>query len=577
MRKTITCLLLSVMAATCLQSQSFETRFEKTNGKETANYFQIIDYYRQLDQAFPNMKLMEMGTTDAGYPLHLVIITNGGDFNPASWEKNNKVVFMINNGIHPGEPDGIDASMMICRDLLQKKIKLPSNVVLAVIPVYNIGGCLNRNRYSRVNQNGPDTFGFRGNSQNLDLNRDFTKCDSKEAISFARIFHYLDPDVFLDTHVSDGADFQHTMTLITTQYDKLGSQQGEYLKKVLEPSIYSGMKKKNWDLIPYVDFSNDDFKKGITMFYDPPRYSSGYASLFHCYSFISETHMLKPYSLRVQSTYDLIKQMIQTLSVHSTDLLFHRRQSRSTEHSDSVALSWAPSTVKKDSFLFKGYGMKEEISNATGLAIKRYDHHLPFEQFVPFYNFYKPVKKAKIPKAYCLSQAWQPVVRILEANGVKMRQFRSDSTIHATTYHINYYKSYQQPYEKHHKNFSVAVEPSQISIEMRKGDYIIETNQPNSQFIAYMLEPESEDGFFAWNFFDGILQQKEWYSDYRWDSLAADWLQKDTALKSELEEKKKNDSKFASDAAAILNYIYRRSPYQEPEYKRYPVFRIEYQ
>src|SRR5205085_10849189 len=127
------------------------------------------------------------------------------------------------------------------------------NVVLAFIPVYNIGGCLNRNSNTRVNQNGPEEYGFRGNSQNLDLNRDFTKCDSKEARSFAQLFHYLNPDIFIDNHVSDGADYQHTMTLITTQYDKLGTL-GTYLKNTFEPAIYSGMKQKGWDMVPYVNF-----------------------------------------------------------------------------------------------------------------------------------------------------------------------------------------------------------------------------------------------------------------------------------------------------------------------------------
>src|SRR5258706_7586238 len=102
-------------------------------------------------------------TADAGYPLHVVLFSADKDFNMDSWHKQRKVVILINNGIHPGEPDGIDASMMLLRDLATGKIKAPQNVVIAVIPVYNIGGCLNRNNYSRVNQNGPESYGFRGN------------------------------------------------------------------------------------------------------------------------------------------------------------------------------------------------------------------------------------------------------------------------------------------------------------------------------------------------------------------------------------------------------------------------------
>ena len=225
-------------------STAQQCRFEKTNGKETATYFEAIDWFKQLDQESPLVVVKQMGGTDAGYPLHLVLVSNDAKFDVAKWHREKKVVILINNGIHPGEPDGIDASMMLVRDIVTKKIKLPGNVALAFIPVYNIGGCLNRGSFSRVNQNGPLEYGFRGNSQNLDLNRDFTKCDSKEARSFTEIFHLLDPDILVDNHVSDGADYQHTMTLITTQYDKLGPGLGKWLKQSFEPALYKSMAEK---------------------------------------------------------------------------------------------------------------------------------------------------------------------------------------------------------------------------------------------------------------------------------------------------------------------------------------------
>ena len=93
--------------------------------------------------------------------------------------------------------------------------------------------------------------------QNLDLNSDFIKCDSKEARSFAEIFHLLDPDVFVDNHVSDGADYQHIMTLLTSQHNKLGGAMGEYMNKEFEPALYRLMKEKGYDLVPYVNSFGD--------------------------------------------------------------------------------------------------------------------------------------------------------------------------------------------------------------------------------------------------------------------------------------------------------------------------------
>ena len=140
-------------------------------------------------------------------------------------------MILINNGIHPGEPDGIDASMMLVRDIVNKKIIFLIILLLQLFLFTILAVALNRNSFSRANQNGPVDMAFSGNAQNLDLNRDFTKCDSKNARSFAEIFHYLNPDILIDNHVSDGADYQHTMTLITTQYDKLGTDLGHWLKE----------------------------------------------------------------------------------------------------------------------------------------------------------------------------------------------------------------------------------------------------------------------------------------------------------------------------------------------------------
>ena len=190
MYKLIPFLLLACFSSS---AQTITTKFETSGGKESPVYSEIIDWWKKLDERSGKVKMMTMGMTDAGFPLHLVVVSNNGDYNFGNIRKNNKRIILINNGIHPGEPDGIDASMLMVRDIITNKYRIPDNIVLAIIPVYNIGGCLNRSVNYRIDQNGPLEKGFRGNSQNLDLNRDFIKCDSKDARAFAEIFHLTDP------------------------------------------------------------------------------------------------------------------------------------------------------------------------------------------------------------------------------------------------------------------------------------------------------------------------------------------------------------------------------------------------
>lgn len=566
--------LLSIFFSPLANAQ--QTVFEKSMGTQTATYTEVINFYQTLAKQSDLLQIKEMGQTDAGLPLHLVILSSQKKFNPVQWHQQKKIIILINNGIHPGEPDGIDASMMLVRDIVNKKIILPPNVALGIIPVYNIGGSLNRNIFTRVNQNGPEEYGFRGNAQNLDLNRDFTKADSKNAQSFATVFHYLNPDLFIDNHVSDGADFQHTMTLLSTQYDKLGPVLGTWLKNTFEPQVYAGMITKNWDLIPYVDFENTDMQQGMTMFYDPPRYSTGYAALFGTAGFMPETHMLKPYQQRVQATYDLMEVFIKKASEAAAEIILKREENLQIVLNQKIfTLSLKPSKENFSTVTFKGYIKDSAISEATGLNKMFYNHQKPFTAEIPFYNYFVPNVQVQSPEAYIIPQGWYAVIERLKMNAVKMERLTKDTNIKISYYKISNFKSYPTAYEKHHVNYSTEVEKLNETHSFRKGDYLIFTRQPSKRYLIEMLEPQGPDSFFSWNFFDAILQQKEGYSNYRWEDLAAAYLKKDTSLQQKLAEKKAADPEFANSADKILNFIYKNSPYYEKAHLKYPVYRIE--
>lgn len=553
-----------------------QTPFEKSEGMQTATYFEAIAWYKKLALQSRRIMVKQMGPTDSPYPLHLVLVSNDGKFEPVNWHLQNKVIVLINNGIHPGEPDGIDASMMFVRDILQNKVSLPNNVVLAFIPVYNIGGSLNRGSFSRVNQNGPTEYGFRGNGQNLDLNRDFTKCDSKEAQSFTQIFHWLNPAILIDNHVSDGADYQHTFTLLTTQYNKLGNELGEWLKSSFEPSLYKGMAQKKWDICPYVNFETANMDNGMVMFYDSPRYSSGYAALFQKIAFVPETHMLKPYPARVQSTYAFMQSVMEEAGKQANVLLAQQKLAVEQVMGKSIfPLSWQVDSSQFSWVSFKGYEQAYRLSGATDLQSMYYNKERPFEKQVKFYNQFVVSSEIKKPLAYIIPAGWQQVINLLQLNNVKIEKLKRDTLLALEVYHIADYKSLPNPYEKHHKNYAVKVNKSHQNIQCRKGDYKILLNQLANRYIIEMLEPTGDDSFFAWNFFDAILQQKEGYSDYRWDDVATTFLRDNPRIKKELESKKFLDTVFAKNAAAQLNFIYKNSPYYEPVHMRYPVFRLE--
>ncbi|MBI1341365.1 MAG: hypothetical protein GC171_00375 [Terrimonas sp.] len=551
------------------------TLFEKSKGTQTPEYAAIISWWQKLDAQSGKVKMLSMGMTDAGFPLHLVVVGNNGDYNFNNIRKNNKRIILINNGIHPGEPDGIDASMLLVRDIVDNKLSLPDNLVLAIIPVYNIGGCLNRSANYRVDQDGPEEFGFRGNGQNLDLNRDFIKCDSRNARSFTEIFQWVQPDVFLDNHVSDGADYQHIMTLIATQHSKLGGETGAYMNKSFEPGLYASMKEKGYDLIPYVNAFGETPENGWPEFFDSPRYGSGYAALWQTFSFIAETHMLKPYQQRVTATYALMKSFIEFTSANSSAIKSAREKDIDAVKTQTLfPLTWKLDRTRYSERIYKGYKAGHKPSEVSGQSRLYYDRTQPFETKVKFYNYYLPDLMVNKPAGYIIPRGWWKVIELLKLNKVKMIQFGKDTAISVEVYHIDDYKSAARPYEMHHMNNEVKVSTSVQTLTFRKGDYFIPMNQAANRFIIETLEPQAQDSYFAWNYFDGILGQKEGYSSYVFEETATAYLKDHPELKLMLEEKKQNDSVFAKSGRAQLNFVFEHSPYFEPDYLRYPVYRV---
>ena len=559
-----------VLAIFFTKSYSQLTPFEISKGKETATYHQIIEFYKILSEKNSEITITEIGKTDIGKPLSLVKIAkvNSGF---------NKCKVLINNGIHPGEPEGIDASMMFARDIFNhKKLnKLLDKVDIYLIPVYNIDGCLNRNSSTRANQNGPIEYGFRGNAKNLDLNRDFIKCDSKNAELFELIFQSIKPDLYIETHTSNGADYQYTLTYIPTQKDKLNQSQGQYFEKVMIPSIAALTKDAGFEMTPFVNTRKVKPDDGIDGFFDNPRYSTGYASLFNTLGFMVETHMLKAFDKRVKATYTFLSAAIEIAYRDAENIIqLHAEADSALFYQQEFPLTWKQDTSNFELLNFKGYKAKYIKSKISGFDRLFYDRSKPMYINVKYYNKFVPNLVIKKPAAYVIPQAYQSIIKLLQINQVEMYELTRDTTIIVECYQIDSLKTLSKPYEGHYYHSKIFTSKKTDSINYFKGDKIIITDQKSNKYLIETLEPEGNDSFMDWNFFDAILNHKEEYSDYVFEDLALEILKNDPILKADFENKKFQDKAFASNPTAQLDFIYHRSKFHEKTYNRYPVARI---
>jgi hypothetical protein len=336
------------------------------------------------------------------------------------------------------------------------------------------------------------------------------------------------------------------------------------------------MAVKGYHLVPYVNHWGHTPDKGWTAFHEGPRFASGFAAMHHTYAFVTETHMLKPFDKRVYGTYELMKTIIQVAAANASDIQQSRRADLQADAlATHLPVEWVCDTGKQTKIMYMGYEAGYKPSEVSGKPRLYYDRSKPYTKEVLLYNDYKAKQTVTVPQAYMLSGAWAKVISRLRDNNVEMMRVDKDTTIYAGVYYIESYETTPRPYEGHYLHTKVITRKEKRYIKLYKGDYIIPTNQPAKRFLTEVLEPTAPDAYFAWGFFDAILQQKEGYSDYVFEDEAAKILSKDAALRKKLEGRKASDVKFAADGEAQLDFVYKHSPYYEPVHMRYPVFRLE--
>lgn len=565
-------ILLFMFTSLLVNAQNNQlTPFEKGNKNQSTTYEECISFYQVLDSNSDKIEMKTMGLTDSGKPLQIIVFSDNKDFA----FKQNKAILLINNGIHPGEPDGIDATMMLMRDLANAKIKVPKNTIVVAIPVYNVDGMLNRNSFSRANQNGPEEYGFRGNGRNYDLNRDFIKSDTRNSRSFQEIFHTVNPDVFLDNHVSNGADYQYTFTCIATQHERLGEKLGNFFKNEMYPEMVKDMLKKKIDVVPYVNVHSTTPDKGFEQFTDTPRYATGYTTLFNTIGFVPETHMLKPYKDRVKTTYEFM-----VTAINYTDTNWEKIKKIRTESFENFKvgnqypLDWKIDSTKVSYIDFKGFEGGYKPSDISGKDRLFYDRNKPFTKKIPFYGNYKPTKFVTIPKYYIIPQSQWKIIELLKLNHIEMTPISQNEIIEVESYKIDSYQTSKNAYEGHYGHYNTTIKKNFEKIKFTAGDYKISTNQLGVKYLLETLEPEAVDSFFNWNFFDTILQQKEGYSAYVFEDVATQILAENPTLKQEFETKKQTDKAFADNGGDQLYWVYKHSKYFEKAYLQYPVYRV---
>jgi murein tripeptide amidase MpaA len=560
----------------------WQTFAEKTAYRETPRYDETLAYSRKLDAASPLIRLESFGQSGEGRSLPLLIATEGETFTPEAARRAGKLVILVQACIHPGEPDGKDAGLALLRDIAITRTRtgLLDHVVLLFMPIFNVDGHERSSPYNRINQNGPAEMGWRGTSANINLNRDYMKADTPEMRAWLKVWANWNPDLFIDCHVTDGADYQYNLTYQFEHHGNVPAPVLAWERTVFEGKIVPATEAAGNLLSPYLEFrDNRDLTKGIDSFLGPPRFSTGYTPVRNRPGILIETHMLKDYRSRVLGTYDLLRFILEEVNRDPQSL--QRAVRQADEQTIAEGKTYDPSrmyplqfelTDKATPFQLKGVESHTEISDVSG-AVRVVFGTNPVEVTLPLYDEVRVTAQVPTPLYYIVPPQWKDVITVLTAHGLKLQRLAESATIEVESYRFSEAKWADAPFEGR-----VMMTFKTGRVRERRlfpaGSVLVPLAQPAAHVAMHLLEPEGPDSFVAWGFFNAIFEQKEYGESYVLEKLAREMLHDNPELRREFEKRLMDDPAFAASSRARLNFFYQRSPYWDQQMNLYPVGRI---
>lgn len=583
LRALVACALVSVLVAQGgAMTDNWQTVGEQTGFKKTATYEQTVDFCRRLAAASPDAFFTSFGTSPQGRELPLLVLSREQAFTPEAARKTGKAIVLVQNGIHSGEIDGKEASLALARDIVVRRTheELLGHAILLVVPIFNVDGHERSSPYNRINQDGPEAMGWRATAQNLNLNRDYLKADAPEMRALLALFNAWSPDLFVDTHVTDGADFQYDMlyTLESTGY--VAPSVSEYVTTVFQPHVRPALEREGHVVDSYFTLRDSrDPAKGIERMVFTPRFSNGYGALRNRPTILVETHMLKPFGTRTKATYDLL---VETMREVNRDPGALREAVRKAD-SATVKLGAAYDPSRRlplrlaigDSphpFRFRGVEYRTEASDISGASRVIYGT-TPRDFDVDVYDTFEVTASVAPPLAYVVPAEWTDVVDRLRAHGIAFERTTHPVSADFETYRLEDPRWSPSPFEGRHP-VRFTVRPVVENRTLPAGSIVVRLDQPLAKVAVHLLEPEAPDSLAVWGLFDSVFEQKEYGEGYVLEELARKMLAADPELRKEFEARLATDAEFRNSAYARLDFFYRRSPYWDARIGAYPVVRI---
>ncbi|MFZ1700597.1 MAG: M14 family metallopeptidase [Pyrinomonadaceae bacterium] len=559
----------------------WQTTAEATNYAKTSRYNETIEYAKKLAKASDLITYQSIGKSNEGRDIPLLIAAKDRAFSPKWAKKTGRAIIFIQAGIHAGEIDGKDAGFALFRDIAITKTRLDllKDAIIIFIPIYSVDGHENWSAYNRINQNGPDEMGFRANSNNLNLNRDYMKADTPETRAWLELWNTWKPDLFIDCHVTDGADFQYNVTYEYAHFQEVAPSIKTWMDEHFDSNVVPKVEKEGNLLTHYVEFAGREVTGGIATFIATPRFATGYTPLRNRPGLLIETNVYKSYKSRVRGTYDVLRYSVEEAGNAKSSLFVAnitaetQTVERGKTYDESRQFPLMLSITDKSTPLeFKG--LKYTVTDSKISAGKEITYGTePLNITIPRFDDARVSRSVAPPLGYVIPAQYKDVIDILKAHGLRFTTLKEPLTTEIESYQLSEPKWATNSFENR-ITLTAKQTPVRETRTFIAGSVIVPMDQEAANVAIHLLEPNGPDSFLYWGFFNSIFEQKEGGSGYILEKLAREMLAKDPKLQEEF-DRRLLEPAFARSPQARLRFFYERSPYyRNQKIGVYPVGRI---
>jgi len=559
-----------------------KTRAEISRFEATGSYEETLELLRQLQAHFPSMYLGFYGTSGQGRPLPFVVVSTEKAFTGKRAQRLPKPIVLIQNGIHAGEIDGKDASLLLLRDLaLGRYPEILDKITLMILPIYNVDGHERVSPYNRPNQDGPrQGMGFRATANGLDLNRDYLKISSEEARSLIALVNAWRPHLHVDDHVTDGVDMEWVLTYTWAEAPQAPPPVDGWLRAHM-PAVLAATSKAGHKIGPYVDLiDHNDPAKGFNSWVGQPRYSTGYFPLRNRPSVLVEMHSYKPYPQRVAANREFLVALLQEIARDPASLTKAVADAEAATVAlgkpdappSSVAVDIEASDIDQaDRIRFPVFAGEMKTSVVSGKPLLLFHRGEAHEIEVPWIHQAKIVKSVPRPRGYLVLPGWPQIEARLRGHALKVEKVMQPTEIEVESMRVSQPKYAPASYQGLTRVESKATR----TVERRKipaGALWVPADQPDFEVAVQLLEPEAPDSLLSWGLLSSLFEGKE-YMDTRVLEGQVTEMLKDPKTAADWQAALK-DEKFAGDSQARYQWWFRRTPYWDDTIGLLPYYRV---